>query len=182
MIKKTPRALPVFLRAQCWSEEVSATGSAIAAGHCRYKLCVPGRVTAWGRPAYCTRQAPALPQPFDRISHNLTPSHFYLVNTGLRVWENNSRYLSCTQSKTLGTALFFKGADVRLGKVRDFQPSDSKASPHFPCQWLCCLPLFSMPQTPFYGYLQRQPKQKAFPTLKKNPQNLKFFLFNPVKS
>lgn len=121
----------------------------------------------WIRQAYCMRQAPVMPQLFDHISHNLTPSHFCLVNTGLRVWEKNIKYLSCTHSKTLGIALSFKKADVLLGKIRDFQPSDSKVSPHFPCQWLCFLLLPYMPQTPFYCYLQRQPKQKAFPTLKK---------------
>lgn len=39
-------------------------------------------------------EAPVLPQLVDNISHNLTPSHFYLVNTALRVWENNSKCLS----------------------------------------------------------------------------------------
>lgn len=81
------------------------------------------------------RQAPVLPQLFDHIGHHLTPRHSHLVNTGLRVWENTNICL-VHRAKLRGELYFFKKANVLLGKVRDFQPSDSETTPNFPCQWL----------------------------------------------
>lgn len=76
-----------------------------------------GAFKVWVRQAYCTRQAPGLPQLFDHIGHHLTPRHSHLVNTGLRVWENTNICL-VHRAKLRGELYFFKKANVLLGKVR----------------------------------------------------------------
>lgn len=90
----------------------------IAAGHCRYKLS--GAPKAWIRQAYCRKQAPVLPQLFDHVSHNFTPSQLYLVNTGLKsVGEKQQIFILYTEQSFVSSSLFLEGRCV-TGKSQGF--------------------------------------------------------------
>lgn len=157
-----------------------AGGSVPAAGHCRCHMCFSGCFQI--RQALGARRAPVLPQLLHRVSHNLNPSHSCLVNTGLKEWENNGKYFSCTQSKTLGTALSpVRGQVSYCEKSGIFSLLTPKLVLFFHASgsayfFICPRLLFTVT---FRGNPNKRLSQHE---KKKSAEFIKIFLFNPARS